>query len=111
MTVVEAHDQLASHCHRTAHALGDAHDVRCLAAGRHEVDHADDAVGGREQRLEDQRVVAVAALDLLDPGLRRDDPAAVFARAEQCCETGTGVEAGEARPVDRALVVNERGGL
>ena len=55
--VVEAQHELASASATVpADALDDAHDVGRLVARRHEVDHADRAVGGLQLGLEDERV-------------------------------------------------------
>ena len=79
-----------------------------LAARRHEVDDADDAVVGRPRRLEDERVVAVAPLRSPRRVVGREQPAAVLGRAEERGEAGAGVEAREAEPVDRAVAADER---
>ena len=52
--VVEADHELRPHPHAAAHALDDARDVGCLPARRHEVEHANDAVG---------RLVTISAKD------------------------------------------------
>ena len=61
LAVVEADHELRAHRHDPLDALDDPHDVRGLAARRHEVDRADDALGGLVGRLEHERVVPVCA--------------------------------------------------
>ena len=78
---------------------------------RHEIDQRDRAVLGLEVRFEDQRVGAIAPRDLGVPVARRDDEAAVLARAEQRREAGIRVEARPAQPVDRAIAADQRGAL
>ena len=48
-------------------AFDDAHDVRRLAARRHEVEHAHRALVGLPDRLEHERVVQIPALVVVPP--------------------------------------------
>ena len=80
--VVEADDELRAHVHLAPQAFDDAHDVRRLAAGRHEVDQADRAGIGLPVRLEDERAWPVAATCLPRIAAGRDDPPAVIGRSE-----------------------------
>ena len=91
--------------------LDDPHDVRGLAARRHEVDRADDALGGLVGRLEHERVAPVCARARVSARRGREHPAAVVGRPEQRREARARVEAREAAPVDRPLAVDQRGGL
>ena len=109
--VAEPDHELHPDRHRSLDALDDPHDVRILAAGRHEVDHADDARLAMEVELVHQRAFAIAPLDVGHLAVRRQQPAAVPLIAEQRREARIGVEAGQAEPVDRAVPAHERGGL
>ena len=60
--VVEPDHELGAHLHAALESLDDAHDVGLRLARRHEVDDADPARVGLPLALEDQRVVAVAAI-------------------------------------------------
>ena len=60
LAVVEADHELGAHRHRALDALDDADDVGRVAPRRHEVDHADGPVRRLVERLEHERVVAVA---------------------------------------------------
>ena len=64
-----------------------------------------------QMRFEDERVLAVAARDALRVLVRRNAEAAVLRRAEQRRETGIGIEARPAQPVDRAVAADQRRGL
>ena len=57
----EADHQLHPQLHPAADAAHQPHHVGRIAARRHEIDQVDHAIGGLEPRLQDQRVVAVAA--------------------------------------------------
>ena len=81
--VVEPDAQAHLHRDGSLDALDDAHDVRRLAARRHEVDQPDAAVVARELGLEDQRVVAVAAAGRRDLGRRAG---ATTGRSPRCRE-------------------------
>ena len=109
--VVEPDHELGAHRHLAVEPLDDADDVGRLAARRHEVDRPHRARVRLEDRLEDQRVVAVAARRAADLVPGREQPAAVIGRAEQRREARARVEAREAAPVDRPVAADERGGL
>ena len=109
--VVEADHELRAHRDAPVQPLHDPHDVRSLSSRRHEVDHPYRALRGRVDRLEDERVVAVAPGRALDLRLRRDEPAAVVRVAEERREARARVEAGKAAPVDRARAADQGGGL
>jgi hypothetical protein len=107
--IAKAHDQLHAHLHPAAHASHRAHDVYAflIVGERHEVGHNDRAILSLERGLEDGGAGQVAPLRALDFAVRRDQPAAVMAVAEQRCETGIGVEARQAQPVDRAVAPDQ----
>src|SRR5581483_8206444 len=108
--VVEADDELRPHPDATAHSLDDPHDVGSLAARRHEVEHARDALFRLPRGLEDEGVVQIAARRRT-AGFGSDEPAAVLLRAEERCEARTGVEPRKAEPVDGPAAFDERRGL
>jgi hypothetical protein len=108
---VEAQDQLHAHGDAPAQAARDAHHVGRLVADRHRVHHLEHAPVGVEVGLQYERVVAVAALDVVGVGRRREQPAAVRRVAQQRREAGGRVEARQAEPVDRAVLADERRGL
>ena len=109
--VVEADRQLRSEANAALHALDDAHDVGRLPARRHEVeDTRDRTVVRLPDRLEDERVVEIAAR-ARRRRRRREEPAAAVRAAEERGEAGPGVETREAQPVDRAAAVDERSRL
>ncbi len=105
--VAEADHELRAHAHPPREPFDDAHDVRRVAAWRHEVDHADAPLCGLPLGLENERRVAVAA-DRARRLDRRDEPAPVTPVSEQRREAGVRVEAREAAPVDRPLAMDER---
>ena len=109
--VVEADDQLQVHRHTATLADDEPDDVGRLSARGHEVDHANGPGVGLPVRLEDQRVLPVAAAPAPAVPARREPPAAVLDRPEERREAGFGVEVGEAEPVDRAVARDEGGGL
>ena len=96
---------------RPLNAAHQPHDVGRVAARRHEIDQVDDAVGGFEPRLQDQRVVPIAARGAGDFARRRDQPAAMLVGAEQGGKAGVGIEGRPAQPVDRAVAADQRRGL
>src|SRR6185437_6199533 len=77
-TVVEAQHELGAHPDLAPLTHDEAHDIRGLAARRHEIDQRDDAIGAGELRLEDERVAAIAACDTRLRIRGRDQPAAVL---------------------------------
>ena len=104
----EADHQLHPQLDPAADATDQPHHVGSVAARRHEVDQVDRAIGGLKPRLQDQRIVAVAARGFLDLSRRRDQPAAVFVAAEQCRKAGVGIECRPAQPVDRSVAPDQR---
>ena len=105
--VVEAHDEVEVEIDAAFEADHDAHDVGDAVAGRHEVDEHGAAGRRPEGRLEDQRAIAIAPRGGELQIARRDAPAAVLRRADQRGEAGTGIEARQAEPVDRAVLGDE----
>src|SRR5581483_10134248 len=90
-----------------ADSLDDADEVGRRRPRRHEVEHAGNAVLRLPRRLEDERVVEVAAR--ARPSADGCElPAAVLRSAEQRGEARAGVEARQAEPVDRAAALDER---
>ncbi len=77
LPVVEADHELRAHPHLAVEALDDPDDVRRLAARRHEVDRAHAPLVRLVDRLQDQRVVPVAA--------RRARTAPAGARSQRPC--------------------------
>jgi hypothetical protein len=106
--VVEADDQLRPNRHAAVDAFDDPDDVGRGLAWRHEVDRADSPFRRLEGRLEDERVVSVAALVTLDLAGGREVPAPVLAVADERREARGGVETRKAAPVDGAGAVDER---
>src|SRR5439155_23842400 len=88
--------------------LHDPYDVRGLAPWRHELDHPHGALVCLEYRLEDERVAPIAAAGPSHYHGRRQEPAAVIRLTQQRGKAGTGVEAGEAAPVDGPLSADKR---
>ena len=106
--VAEADRQLGAELDTALHALDDAHHVGRPAARRHEVEYPRDRAVLRLPRgLEDERIVEVAT-GVRGRNRRSEEPAAVLGVAEEGGEAGSGVEAGEAEPVDGAAAVDER---
>jgi hypothetical protein len=99
--------------HRDAAALADdvAHDARDVASGQHPVDDADPAaVRGLPDGLQEQAVLAVAAVDDACLALRGHRPGAVRVVADEAREARGRVEPGQAEPVDRPVAADERRG-
>ncbi len=107
----EADHQLHLQLHLTRDPAHQPDDVGGVAARRHEIDQRDNAVCGLETRLQDQRIVPVAAGGFCDLFRRRDQPSAVPVGAEQGRKTGIGIERGPAQPVDRSVAADQRRGL
>ena len=106
--VVEAQDELGAHRDLAALADHEAHDVGRLAAQRHEVEHADDAVLRLVRRLEHERVLAVGARRLRVPIDGPEQPAPVLRPAQKRGEARASIEARPAQPVDGAALGDER---
>ena len=111
LAIAEAHHKFGLELDRALLADDEPHEVRMLLARIHEVDHRGGAGIGLEPRLEDERVRAVAPGHLRLRIGRRDQPAAIIVVAENRRETSSGVEARQAKPVDRTVASNERCGL
>ncbi len=84
--------QFHPHLHPAADAAHQAHDVGSVTARRHEVDQRDRAPLGLEPRLQDQRVVPIAARVFYDFIGGRDQPTAVLSGAEDRGKAGVGIE-------------------
>ena len=82
-----------------------------LIALGHGIYDPDDARRRLELRLQHQRLVPVTAADRHDRPTRRDLPATVVLVAEDRGEAGSGVEPGQAEPVDRAVPADQRRGV
>ena len=108
--VVPDHE-LRAHRDVALERLHDPDDVRELGPWRHEVDRAHRALVRLEDRLEYQRVGAVAARVASHRRRGCQQPAPMVGVAEKRREAGAGVEAGKATPVDRTLAAHERGRL
>jgi hypothetical protein len=106
--VAEADHQLGTHRDLATLAHDDTHQVGAVIARRHEVEDAHTAGRSRETRFENQRVVTIATRDFHICRLRHEQPATVLGSAEQCRETGIGIEAGPAQPVDRSIEADQR---
>ena len=109
--VVEAHDELHRHRHPAPHTLHQAHQVDALVAHRHAVDDPDRALGGVPLGLEHEGAVAVGPAGAAAAGGGPDLPVAVGLVTEERGEARAGIEPGDAEPVDRAVVGDQRGGL
>ena len=92
--VAEADDEVHAHGDLAADGFDHPDDLGVVLADGHAVDHPGDAVGGLELGLEDERVAAVAAPDLVVIGGRRDAPVAVSSLpsnwAKQASESNRG---------------------
>ena len=107
----EPDHQLHPQLHPAADAAHQPDDIGGVAARRHEIDQGDGAICRLEARLQDQRIVPVAARGFRDIFRRRDKPSALLGRAEQGCETGIGIERGPAQPVDRSVAPDQGRGF
>ncbi len=107
--IAEAQHQFGVHFHAAAFADHQTHEMRAVAARRHEIDQRHRAIGGLEPRLQDQRVGAIAAGGRLDLALRRDQPATILVCAQQRGKAGVGVESRPAQPIDRAVAADQSG--
>ena len=101
--VVEPDDQLHPHGDPAATPHDDPHEVRRLAARRHEVDHRDRPVVGLVVGLEHQGPVPIAAIDLPHLARRGQEPSPVLGGPQQGGEAGPRIEVREAEPVDRPV--------
>ena len=106
--VPEAHDQLHPHRHPATISHYDAKHVCALAVDGHQVEDGDAALLSLELGLQDERAVAVAAAHPLHSPGRRQQPAAVVRRPQQCGEGRIRVEARETEPIDRPVLGDER---
>jgi hypothetical protein len=102
---------LHPHRHAPPHALDDPNQIGLALPGRHAVHDAHDAVVGLELDLEHERLAAIAAACGPYAAFRGEQPATVTLVAEQRRETGSGIEAGQAEPVDRAICADQGRGL
>src|SRR5260221_7192919 len=109
--VIEADEELGSHLDFAATSANDPQEIGSVVVRGHEVDQRDGAALGLEGRLENQGLVDVAATDFRHTADWRDPPAAEFGAAEYRGETGSGIEAWPAEPVDGAVDGDERGRL
>lgn len=109
--VVESEPQPELHADLPLDAFDDADDGGVSVPVWHEVDQPDEAVGRAHVRLQDERAGPIATVHLENGCLRPDGPVSVVLRAEQRRETGSGVEAGQAQPVDGTVRAHERGGV
>ena len=112
-SVVEAQRDVHAHHDRPLHTLDQAYQLDAVAGigGRHEVDDPHGAAIGGEIRLENQRRIAIAPAGRADLLGRRDLPAAVLLGAEQPGKAGRPVESREAKPIDRSVTSDKRGGM
>ena len=108
--VVHPHDPLVPHPDRAAHPGEPADHVGPVVAGGHQVEEGDLAVLGGERRLEGGGVVDVAPRDVV-LARRLELPVPVAVVAEQPGEARGGVEAGQAEPVDGAVLADQCGGV
>ena len=81
----------------------------CAVSRRHEVDNRGDTGLGLEFGFEDESAGAIAPPDCERWRRGRYQPPAVFGRAEKSGKAGRRVEAGQAKPVYRAVSSDERG--
>ena len=98
--VVEPQPQRRSHRHLAVQAHRDAHDVRRIRPGRHEVDDPHRAVRGDPVRLEHEGVACVPAGGARAARRGGKRPVSLLVIAQQCGERGGRVETGQAEPVD-----------
>jgi len=100
---------ITNHPARLAVKIPDGVSLRDGGSTRyHEVDQGDAATVGFEQRLQHKRIGAVAAADTRNGRNRGNAPEPVVRAAEQGGELGGRVEAGQAEPVDRAVIGDQR---
>ena len=100
-------DEFHPQPHPAADAAHQPHDIGGVAARRHEIDQGHRAICGLKARLQDQRVVPVAAGGLCDFFCGRNAPPAMFGGAEQCRETSVGIERRPAQPIDRSVAPDQ----
>ena len=108
VAVVEPDHELGAHLNAPVQPLHDSHDVGCATSGRHELDRTDGAVVRLVDRLENEGVVAVAAGHAAHRTGRGKEPSSVLSPAEKRGKARTGVESGEAAPVDGSGTTHER---
>lgn len=111
VAVVEPQPQVHAHGHAARQALDDAHHVRRVAAQRHAVHHSHLALVGVPVALQDQGVVAVAAVGGRAAGRGSQQPPSGLLVVQEGGEAGGGVEAGQAEPVDGAVAADQGGGV
>ncbi len=81
--VIEPQDELGPQRELSTLPANQAHDVRGLAARRHEVDHGRRAVGALDDGFQDQRAIPVTTRTAGADIGRRQQPASMVRRADQ----------------------------
>jgi hypothetical protein len=109
--VVEAHDEPHAHGHASGHLGDEPHDTGVPVTMGHEVGDADRSGVGLELGVEDQGPLPVAPTDPAHAAQRGEQPPPVGLVAQEGGEDRSGVEAGQAQPVDRPVVAHERPGV
>jgi hypothetical protein len=106
--VAEARDEHHVDRHFALDALDDTHDVmRCRGRDGHKVDQPNDAAVARELGLENQRVGAIAPGRGANLLARMNHPRPVRVSTQKRRETGVGIEARQAEPIDGAVARNQ----
>ena len=105
--VAEPQNKLGVHRQLAARSDDELHDLRAVAAERHEIDKRRRPGGGLELDFEHQRVRTIAARDARFL-TRRYEPVAVFSGAEQRSEAHFRIETRPARPIDRSVTRDKR---
>ena len=105
--IAEPDHELGVHSDLAALADRKANDGRVRGLHRHEIDQRHRALRRLEMGLEDERVRPVSAGDLGFVA-RRQQPTAVFRRAEQRRKARFRIETRPAQPIDRARTRHER---
>jgi hypothetical protein len=104
--IAEAQHQFGRHGDLTALANHQPDNARMPAAQRHEIDQQGGAGGRLKASLQDQAVAAIASRHFRLVA-RRDLPAPVFAATYERGETGVGIKARPAQPINRAIAPHE----
>ncbi len=106
-SVIHPNDQLHAHPHLAALSDRHSNDIGILGARRHAIDQRDRAIFGLVLRLQDERALAIAPADCAYFVGGRDQPPSLIRRAEERSETGGGIEARKAQPVDRSVAAHQ----
>jgi hypothetical protein len=91
--------------------LDNPHHALRVAFEGHEIDDSDTPRFSCEVGLKDQRVTAIGLPRRATLITRANPPMAVFFRSEQSRKTGSGVESGKTKPIDRSSKIDQGSGV